>query len=148
MTTIRDQVKEFHEAFGAPVATRPGVPSPDRIKLRLKLIAEEFGELLEAHGMRPGQVIGDLMHAIDWFTPTVDLEEVADATFDLAYVVEGMNLEYGINSDIGLAEVHRSNMSKLGPDGKPIHREDGKVMKGPNFTPPDITQVLRDSAEG
>lgn len=60
----------------------------------------------------------------------------------VVYVAYGTALSYGIDLDAVLAEVHRSNMSKLGADGRPIHREDGKAMKGPGYTPPDIAAVL------
>ena len=72
----------------------------------------------------------------------VDLIETADALGDLKYVVEGAALVFGIPLEPVFMEIHRSNMSKLGTDGKPIYREDGKVLKGPNYTPPNVAAVL------
>jgi predicted HAD superfamily Cof-like phosphohydrolase len=68
--------------------------------------------------------------------------EVADALTDLLYVVYGAGHAFGIDLDDSFREVHVSNMSKLGEDGKPIYREDGKVMKGPKFKPPALQEVL------
>jgi predicted HAD superfamily Cof-like phosphohydrolase len=87
------------------------------------LIDEELGELREAIG-------------------NADMVEVADALTDLLYVVYGAGHAFGINLDKCFEEVHASNMSKLGADGKPIYREDGKVLKGENFFTPDLTKVL------
>jgi predicted HAD superfamily Cof-like phosphohydrolase len=87
------------------------------------LIEEELNELKEA-------IAND------------DLVEVADALADLLYVVYGAGAAFGINLDACFHEVHSSNMSKLGEDGKPIYREDGKVMKGPNFREPALRDIL------
>ena len=86
--------------------------------------------------------------AAQWRRPTVGLwppttvPETADALADLIYVVYGMALETGIDLAAVLAEVQRSNMSKLGSDGRPVYREDGKVLKGPGYFPPDVGGVL------
>ena len=72
-----------------------------------------------------------------------DTVEAADALADLIYVIYGMALETGIDLASVLAEVQRSNMSKLGADGKPVYREDGKVLKGPDYFPPNVEAVLR-----
>ncbi len=123
--TMIDDVKEFHRAFGHPILETPQIPSRDRMALRLNLIDEEVCELDEANGNR-------------------DIVEVADAIGDLIYVVIGMALEYGIPLQEVWDEIQRSNMSKLGEDGLPIIREDGKIMKGPNYFPPDIRRILDD----
>lgn len=115
-------VKEFHEAFGVPVHTQPMIRA-DRAALRHALIAEEFREFDEA-------------------LSNDDIVEVADALADLIYVIYGTAHEFGIPLDEILHEVHASNMSKLGEDGKPIYREDGKVLKGPGFFRPNIAQFL------
>ena len=73
---------------------------------------------------------------------TRDTVETADALADLIYVIYGMALETGIDLASVLAEVQRSNMSKLGADGKPVYREDGKVLKGPDYFPPNVEAVL------
>ncbi len=138
-------VEEFHLAFGAPVSYTPVIPPEDRRKLRLKLILEEFLEFVEASGFDltvngdsiKGQRLG-LQPG-----PIPDLISAADGLADLRYVIDGSNLEWGFPGKRILREVHRSNMSKLGEDGKPIYRADGKVLKGPNFTLPDIASILQ-----
>ena len=124
MTSPSQYVEEFHRTYGVPVRStdNPSIIS-ERAGLRHSLIAEEFNEFEDA------------LH-------DNDIVEVADALADLIYVIYGTALEFGIPLDEVLAEVHRSNMSKLGSDGKPIYREDGKVIKGPNYFQPDIRGVL------
>lgn len=133
-------VVEFHETFGVPVAWKPTVPPVDRIKLRIELIKEELIELIEACGMLEG--IAPALEQPLNPCREVNLLEVADALTDLRYVVDGACLEFGLPAEKLLREVHRSNMSKLGSDGKPVLREDGKILKGPNFTLPDLKSIL------
>jgi len=116
-------VREFHETYGVPILDRPAFPSHDRCTLRENILEEEWIELCEAQSKR-------------------DIVEVADALADMLYIIHGTALEYGIPLDDVVAEVHRSNMSKLGTDGKPIIREDGKVLKGPNYFRPNISGVI------
>jgi len=116
-------LREFHEAFALHIAESPAHPPAAVIALRQALIDEEHAELQDAVHVN-------------------DLIAIADALADIVYVAYGTALSYGIDLDRVLAEVHRSNMSKLGPDGAPIHRADGKAMKGPGYTPPDIARVL------
>lgn len=118
------KVGEFMDSFGQEVKETPEWPSDNIIGLREKLIAEEFREYKEAVEKR-------------------DMVAIADALSDLLYVVYGAGHAYGIDLDLTFNLVHDSNMSKLGPDGKPIYREDGKVMKGPNFYEPDLTVILK-----
>jgi predicted HAD superfamily Cof-like phosphohydrolase len=151
---IRKHVEEFHRAMGQPVLDTPQVPSPERARLRLGLVVEEFLELLSAcHADSMAYSRSDDEFAEDildrglrfaMFDPRdIDLAKVADALADLDYVIEGMRLEFGINGKPIADEVHRSNMSKLGNDGKPMLREsDKKVVKGPNYSPPDIVGEL------
>ncbi len=121
MRRLLDQVGEFHRAFGHPIAARPTFAA--RAALRVELIREEFEELKLA--IERG-----------------DLVAIADALGDLGYVIAGAALEFGIPLERVLEEIHRSNMSKLGADGKPITRADGKSLKGPNYRPPNIAAVL------
>ena len=116
-----EKVAEFMNAFGQNVETRPGWTSVS--ELRYELIREELEELREALDGR-------------------DLIGVADALTDLLYVVYGAGHSFGISLDKCFEEVHNSNMSKLGTDGKPIYREDGKVLKGPNYWQPNLEKVL------
>jgi predicted HAD superfamily Cof-like phosphohydrolase len=145
--TVHEQVVEFHTANDQPILHKPQVPADDRVRLRLALIAEEFFELIAAtYGAdgRTDATKADVFAMIsDVRSQDVDLVEVADALADLDYVVEGTRLEFGINGEPIADEVHRSNLSKLGADGKPVRREDGKIMKGPNYSPPDIAGELR-----
>ena len=114
---------DFMTAFGQEVLTEPTCPSSSLAKLRLELIREEFEELTVA-------------------TNAMDIVEIADALTDILYVVYGAGHAFGIDLDECYHEVHRSNMSKLGADGKPIYREDGKVMKGPGYFEPDLEGIL------
>lgn len=126
-----DQVKEFHETYGLPVESKPNISDPKTNGLRINLIAEELEELQEA-------------------LKNNDIVETLDALIDLQYVLDGAFLSFGLHDvkEVAFAEVHRSNMSKLGEDGKPIRREsDGKVMKGPNYFVPDMSQFIRKKRE-
>lgn len=136
---LRKQVEEFHKAFSITVESVPDIPDSDVLTLRLRLIAEEFFELLDACGVDHGMTYdSSRMSPIN----DVDIVEAADALADLDYVIEGTRLAFGINGKPIAEEVHRSNMTKLDDDGKPVYRDDGKVTKGPNFTPPDIAKEL------
>ena len=155
ITSITRQVGEFHRAFDSPILDKPQVPADGRVRLRLTLIAEEFFELLESCGIslqtidaaiENANARGYMLHpmknvldAIGNLPITVDLPEFADALADLDYVIEGSRLEFGINGAPVAAEVHRANMTKVGGH----RRTDGKWVKPPNFTPPDIGAELR-----
>jgi len=120
-------VHDFHEAFGLGVQHSPVAKlSIEKLKLRFDLMAEENEEYLEA-------------------AKNNDLVEVADALGDMLYILCGTILEHGMQHKIEevFEEIQRSNMSKLGADGKPIYREDGKVMKGPNYFKPNIESILK-----
>ncbi len=136
-------VVEFHEAFGAPIAWSPGVPPEDRRKLRCKLILEEALEFVAASGyvFRQLESGGDVTFVLEDLGEP-NLVEAADGLADLRYVTDGAALEWGIPLEKCLREVHRSNMSKLGEDGKPILRADGKILKGPHFTLPDLEGII------
>lgn len=114
---------DFMEAFGQEVQVHPTWPDFNTRELRLELIREEYAELEEAIENR-------------------DMVEVADALTDLLYVIYGAGHAFGIDLDECYLEVHRSNMSKLGADGRPLKREDGKVIKGPNFFEPNLKDIL------
>lgn len=112
---------DFMRAFDQQVHEEPVWPDFSTRELRLELIREEYEELEEA---------------ID----NNDMVEVADALTDLLYVIYGAGHSFGINLDECYLEVHNSNMSKLGEDGKPMKNEMGKVLKGPNFFEPNLKQ--------
>jgi predicted HAD superfamily Cof-like phosphohydrolase len=125
MKTEIEMVKDFQKVFGHPVADSPKYLSTDRCLMRHNILSEEVGELL-------GAMVNK------------NLTEVADAIADCIYILYGTAIEFGISDKMEAVfhEVHRSNMSKLGEDGKPIYREDGKVVKGPNYTKPDIASII------
>jgi len=121
MTMFTD-VKDFHQAFGQRIGEKPEFPDREERILRRKLITEEFNELTDAEYAN-------------------DIVEVADALADIIYIACGTAVSYGIPLDDVFAEVHRSNMAKL-VDGKVIRREDGKVQKPADWTPPDVRSIL------
>ena len=138
-------VEDFHDAFDIPAPSALSEIEADREKMRLRIDLEEFLELVDACGMTvyahglPVE-LSDCAFISNGNTP--DPVEIADALGDGIYVKYGHAIERGIPLDDVLREIHRSNMSKLGNDGKPVLRGDGKVLKGPNYSPPDITKVL------
>ncbi len=128
MKTTLEMVQEFHETYGLPVHAEPDLSCEQTKQLRINLLQEELNELKDA-------------------LQDNDPLETLDALIDLQYVLDGAFLSFGLQAikQIAFDEVHRSNMSKLGEDGKPIRRpEDGKVMKGPNYFKPDLAQFLKD----
>lgn len=120
---IHDMVKQFADTYFAYQSSVPHFPENEVITMRVHLITEELEELEDAINAR-------------------DIVSVADALGDLLYVVAGAALAFGLPQRAIVEEIHRSNMSKLGEDGKPVLRDDGKVLKGPNFTPPDIKSII------
>ncbi|MCB1538258.1 MAG: nucleoside triphosphate pyrophosphohydrolase family protein [Rhodospirillales bacterium] len=119
-------VRVFHETYGLPVKDAPHLDDARVNSLRISLLQEELDELKEA--LEQGDEVG-----------------VLDALTDLQYVLDGAYLSLGFHDlkNAAFAEVQRSNMSKLGRDGKPVVRpEDGKILKGPDYTPPDLTMVM------
>ena len=123
-----NSVKEFHTAFGIGHSEVP-IANLGEAKniLRYHLMKEENEEYLEA-------------------VKNNDLTEIADALGDLMYILCGTIIEHGLQDKIEAVfdEIQRSNMSKLGQDGQPVYREDGKVMKGPNYFKPDFSKILAD----
>ena len=118
-----EKVKEFMTTFGQEVKNKAEFPNEKIVELRKKLIDEEFNELKDA--IKENNLI-----------------EVADALTDILVVTYGAGVAFGIDLDKCFKEVHRSNMSKLSKDGKPIYNEFGKVMKGPNYFKPNLKQYL------
>lgn len=117
-------VGEFHKSFNLPMRQLPTTEIEDDLaELRIALLQEEVGEFVTAS--EKGDLVG-----------------IADALADIVYVVYGTALTYGIDLNSVLAEVHRSNMSKLDADGKPLIRADGKVIKSEQYFPPDIAATL------
>lgn len=149
-----DMVAEFHKAFDHPVHTQPNTEALNAAalrELRVRLIADELVELAKAlHvelyiNFEPWMEDADLERAVQVNAVTgehSDAVEAADALADLDYVVNGGALVFGFHLPSLTMEVHRSNMSKLGADGLPVKRADGKILKGPNYFKPNIAAVL------
>ena len=118
-----DDVKTFMQTFGQEIKNKAEFPKEAIVKLRYDLIKEELDELQNA-------------------IKTKNLKEIADALTDILYVTYGAGHAYGIDLDKCFREVQRSNMSKLGEDGKPIYNEKGKVLKGPKYFKPNLKQFI------
>lgn len=120
-----EYASEFHQKYACETHDQPHISNEALNNLRLSLLKEELGELEEALKNR-------------------DKTKVLDALTDLQYVLDGAYLALGFHhlKDAALEEVHRSNLSKLGEDGKPIRRADGKVLKGPNYFAPNLSQFV------
>ena len=118
-----EKVKIFMKAFGQEVKEKAEFPGDKITSLRCDLISEELQELQEAIRKK-------------------DIKEVADALTDILYVTYGAGHAFGIDLDKCFQEVQKSNMSKLGEDGKPIYNDKGKVMKGPNYFKPDLNKFV------
>tara|TARA_X000000368_G_scaffold127489_1_gene100168 strand:+ start:375 stop:758 length:384 start_codon:yes stop_codon:yes gene_type:complete len=121
-----DSVKQFHKTYKIGYSNHPLADlGPEKNKLRFKLMSEENEEYLDAAN-------------------NDDIIEVADALGDMLYILCGTIIEHGMQDIIEpiFDEIQKSNMSKLGEDGNPIYREDGKVMKGPNYFKPDFKKFF------
>ena len=122
-----EAVALFHKTYGLGISTEMKSDlGEQKNKLRFELMKEENEEYLEA-------------------VENNDIVEIADALGDMLYILCGTILEHGLQHKIEevFDEIQRSNMSKLGEDGKPIYREDGKVMKGPNYFKPNFEAILK-----
>ena len=118
-----DDVRIFMQTFGQEIKIKAKFPKEKIVKLRYDLIKEELNELQNA-------------------IKTKNLREVADALTDILYVTYGAGHAYGIDLDKCFSEVQKSNMSKLGEDGKPIYNKKGKVMKGSKYFEPNLKQFI------
>tara|TARA_B100002051_G_C16611553_1_gene573368 strand:+ start:642 stop:1013 length:372 start_codon:yes stop_codon:yes gene_type:complete len=119
-----EKVGLFMKTFGQEVKNKPGLSSDKINNLRISLINEELEELKQAMKNK-------------------DLKETVDALTDILYVTYGAGHAFGVNLDKCFDEVQKSNMSKLGQDGKPIYNEAGKVMKGPSYFKPDLSKFIK-----
>ena len=127
LQNVINAVREFHDAFKIPNSDKPNASlTQEEVMLRYRLMAEENDEYLEA-------------------AKAGDMVEIADALGDQLYILCGTILRHGMHDIIEdvFTEIQASNMSKLGADGKPIYREDGKVLKGPNYFKPNLNQFLK-----
>jgi predicted HAD superfamily Cof-like phosphohydrolase len=119
-----DLVREFHLAFGLDARTVPTEVSAELAAHRAELLAEETAEVAEVAVTGP-------------------LDRLAHELADVVYVAYGTALVHGIDLDAVIAEIHRANMTKIGPDGRVSRRADGKVLKGEHYRAPDVPGVLR-----
>lgn len=122
-----NQLEEFQTVYNSTINQTPNLISEADYELRYKLGKEELEEYYDA-------------------CKNGDLVEIADALTDQLYIIFGSIVSHGMQHIITdvFNEVHRSNMSKLGEDGKPVYREDGKIMKGPNYFKPNVSKYLTD----
>ena len=118
-----NKVKTFMSTYGQDVKAKASFPEKKIVQLRIDLIEEELNELKEA-------------------IKNNDIVEVADALTDILYVTYGAGHSFGVDLDKCFDEVQRSNMSKLGENGKPIYNESGKVMKGPKYFAPNLKKII------
>ena len=118
-----NKVKTFMNTYGQEIKEKASFPDNKIVQLRIDLIEEELNELKEA-------------------VKNNNIVEVADALTDILYVAYGAGHSFGIDLDKCFDEVQRSNMSKLGSDGKPIYNESGKVTKGPDYFAPDLKKFI------
>ena len=124
-----NKVWHFMHSFGQETLSKPTLPNDELAHLRMDLIQEEVAELAQALIQK-------------------DIVEIADALTDILYVTYGAGHAFGIPLNECFEEVHRSNMSKLGIDGKPIYRQDGKVLKGRGYTPPQLARIIQSKLQG
>lgn len=124
-----DMLHEFHETFGHAIGT--SLRDRAAVNLWARLRREEFEEVQQ-----------------ETATLSIDAEALCKELCDLLYVVYGTGTAFGFDLEGALAAVHRSNMSKLGEDGKPIYRHDGKALKGPNYREPDMSPFVPATVDG
>jgi predicted HAD superfamily Cof-like phosphohydrolase len=124
-----DMVREFHLAFGLDARSTPTEVAPDLAAHRGELLAEEAAEVAEVSVTGP-------------------LDKLAHELADVVYVAYGTALVHGVDLDAVIAEIHRSNMTKIGPNGEISRRADGKVLKGEYYEVPDVSGVLRKQGWG
>lgn len=125
--TLGQMVNIFNSTYKVDTHVSATVPTEDQMDAMYSMIHEELIELSDAMDAK-------------------DPVAMADALADIIYVTAQQAAKYGFPVDPLLEEVQRSNLSKLGEDGQPIFREDGKVLKGPKFSPPDIVKVLSEAS--
>ncbi len=126
-----EMVQQFHEAFGGAI----NVPFSDKsINLRIDLIDEEVEEVVDELMVKDQEGLSTNLKP--------DTKKLTKELADLLYVVYGAAVTFGLPLEEVFVEVHKSNMSKLGEDGKPIYREDGKILKGPNYKEPDLGKLF------
>lgn len=145
MNKMQQMVKDFHEKFGLAVNYKPTVPEMQTRMLRLRLIMEEITELAMAFDIEIQNVnsFGFDASVSPYSRDMSSIVEATDAIGDLLYVVIGTAVSMGIDIDKVFEEIHRSNMSKVWPDGRVVKNEFGKVIKPTSYSPVDFTKALQ-----
>ena len=138
------QVRSFHSAFGVLQRDTPGLPDEPTLRSRVAFIGEEFVELLRACGYYGTGVEREIEAALEFGQNNKpDFVDIQDALLDIDYFSEGFRAVCGVDGEPLMDEVQRSNMDKLGPDGKPIRREsDKKILKPDGWQPPRLRELL------
>ena len=137
MTKYEEKVKQFHEVMNLPVNSPFNV---ELLKLRKKLILEETQELIAE--------LDDAIEQLQTDSRTVlrpTFENMCKEMSDVQYALSGLAVSFGLPIEEAFDATHDSNMSKLGNDGKPVYREDGKITKGPNYHKPDLSHLTQDT---
>lgn len=131
--TNEERVREFHEKFNIALGEKY---TPDLIQLRMDLIEEEFEEFLAE--------VNTILFKTKEFkeVPQRDRARLLKELVDLLYVTYGFAVAFGLPVEKAMNEVHESNMSKLDDNGKPVYRQDGKVLKGPNYKPANLDNLV------
>jgi len=155
-----DDVREFHEAFGVPVAVEPKMPKATWDAERQAALSaaidalEGLADTMRAKTDNAGETrwlrIGLMAEEMAEYLTAEDagsLIKIADALGDMGVIADGTALSYGIPLDDVRKEIHRSNMSKLDSNGQPIKRSDGKILKSERYSPPDIAAILKVASE-
>lgn len=145
LQSAESAVREFHEKFRLPVRTDPASAKVAEVETRLRLLAEECTELIaELKGSAAVSILKEAFAEVEdlALSDDPDVVAVAHELGDAVYVLHGMAVEMNIPLEKVIGEIHRSNMSKLGADGTPVMRSDGKVLKGPDYRKPDIGSVF------
>ena len=148
--SIWKQLKEFHESFNLDIGEKPWLPrfgdkdvlGPHIIAIRRGL--EHASSQIETHDVRSLRIKLLMEEFAEYLKAEMDddLIEIADALCDIHYIAAGTEVAYGIPGEEIFNHVHDNNMSKLGPDGKPVYRADGKVLKPDGYQPPNIDEFL------
>lgn len=139
MTSPAEHVREFHERFDVPIGDLvERHPEREDVGLRIVLHEEEHDELVDELEALSAMLRAGGTRA-EFQTTYV---RIARELADVVYIAYGTALSIGIDLDAVLAEIHRSNMSKLDDDGQPVRRADGKILKGPNFFEPNVALAM------
>lgn len=141
MSSIREQVKAFHDKFGLVDPATPTVPTKAELRLRFAMLFEEVEELADALGLGCSSLFAEIMSEIwSWDPDNINFVEVVDALGDIDYLSEGFRLKLGVIGQPIADEIQKTNMAKTGGKTDP----NGKIRKPANWQAPDIARLLRE----